>query len=201
MSLWLADRPLILASKSPIRRAMLEAAGIPVEIDPADVDERAIEAGLGAASPGDVAIGLARAKANTVAARQPGRLVVAGDQTLAIDSRRFTKPVDRDAARGQLLALRGRSHTLHSAVAVVRGGASLYEHTDMSTLTMREFSGEFLERYLDTVGPYVTASVGGYQLERIGVHLFDRIEGDFFTILGLPLMPLLAFLRREGCLA
>jgi septum formation protein len=201
MGVWLAPQPLILASKSSARRAMLEAAAIPVEVHPAGIDEREVEASLASPAPSEVAARLAAEKAREVAAAHPGRLVVAADQTLAVGSRRFTKPADRAAAREQLAALRGRNHALYSAVAVVRGGALLYQHDEMATLAMRDFSDQFLETYLDQAGAQATASVGGYQLERLGVHLFDRVEGDFFTILGLPLLPLLSFLRREGSLA
>lgn len=201
MSLWLAAKPLILASGSSARRAMLEAAAIPVEIRPAAIDERKIGQSLGPVPPAEVALRLAGEKAKAVAAGYPGRLVVGADQTLAFEAQRLTKPADRPAARSQLLALRGRRHELHSALAVVRGDELLYQHADMAWLTMRDFPAGFVEDYLDAAGSQATESVGGYQLERIGVHLFDRIEGDFFTILGMPLLPLLSFLRREGCLA
>lgn len=199
MTLWLAPAPLVLASQSAARRAMLEAAGIAVEVRVAVLDERAVER---TAAPGAdaraIAALLAREKARRVAAELPDRLVVGADQTLALAGRRFTKPADRPAAREQLLALAGRTHELCSAVAVVRGSALLYEHVDAARLTMRRFSARFLELYLETTGAAVTTSVGGYQLESIGVQLFDRIEGDHFTILGLPLLALLAYLRAGG---
>jgi septum formation protein len=201
MSLWLLPEPLVLASRSAVRRTVLEAAGIPVEVRPADVDERGIETQFGSARPEEVAALLARTKAMAVAARMAGRIVLGADQTLALDARRFSKPTDRDQAREQLLALRGRTHVLHSAVAVARDDIVLHECVAAASLTMRSFSDAFLQRYLDEAGPAVTASVGGYQLERTGVHLFDRIEGDHFTILGLPLLPLLAFFRRQGYVA
>jgi septum formation protein len=199
--MWLMGTPLVLASRSAIRRAVLEAAGIPVEVSPADVDERAIEAGAGSSSPAAVAALLACSKAAAVSARMPGRIVIGADQTLTLGRRRFSKPADRAAARQQLLALRGQSHELHSAVAVVRDEAVLYGGVEVARLTMRHFSEAFLERYLDEAGAVVTASVGGYQLEQIGVHLFERIEGDHFTILGMPILPLLAFFRRERFVA
>ena len=201
MPLWLDSRPLVLASKSASRRALLEAAGIPVEIHPADVDERGIEASAGRDDPGEVAALLARAKAKTVAAGMPGRLVLGADQTLALGSRRVSKPKDRAAAADQLRALRGNIHALHSAVALARDGAIVYEQVDTARLTMRAFSEEFLQSYLDAAGPAVTASVGAYQLEGLGVQLFERVEGDHSTILGLPLLPLLAWLRKAGLLA
>jgi septum formation protein len=200
MSLWLRSDPLVLASKSPIRRAVLEAAGIPVAVHPADIDERGIEAASGSAGPGEVAAVLAREKALAVSGQLPGRLVVGADQTLALESQRFSKPLDRSAARRQLQTLRGRTHRLHSAVAVAQDGQVVYQHVAMASLTMREFSDSFIDAYIDAAGSAVTQSVGGYQLEGIGIHLFERIDGDHFTILGLPLLSLLAFLRQEGSL-
>jgi septum formation protein len=201
LSLWLAPAPLVIASKSAARRTVLEAAGIPLEVRPADIDERGIEARSSAAAPGEVAALLAREKARAIAAGMPGRLVLGADQTLALGSRRFSKPLDRAAAREQLQALRGCTHELHSAVAVVRDGEVLYDHVEVARLTMRAFADDFLDRYIETTGAAVTASVGGYQLERTGIHLFSRIEGDHFTVLGLPLLPLLDFLRNQGLVA
>jgi septum formation protein len=200
MPLWLAPHPLVLASKSLARRAMLEAAGIPLVLVPADIDERAIETRSGPVDAGQAAVLLAREKARVVAARLGNRFVVGADQTLALGTRRFSKPPDRDAAREQLRALSGRTHELHSAVAVGRDGRVVFSHVDVARLTMRAISDRFIESYLDAVGPEVTQSVGAYQLEKEGVHLFERIEGDHFTILGMPLLALLAFLRREGFL-
>ena len=201
MPLWLAPAPLVIASKSAARRAVLEAAGIPVEIRPADIDERAIEAAAGGGDPAGVARLLACAKAKAVSAALPGRLVMGADQTLSLGGRRFSKPADRAAARAQLADLRGRTHELHSGVAVVRDGTVLFAQVDVARLTMRAFGDDFLERYLDATGDLVQTSVGGYQLERIGIQLFERVDGDHFTILGLPLLPLLAYFRREGALA
>jgi septum formation protein len=201
MPLWLADRPLVLASKSEIRRALLADAGIPVEVSPADVDERGIEERAATRDAGEIALVLARAKAHAIAARLPGRLVLGADQTLALGERRFSKPSDRAAARDQLKALRGQTHELHTAVALARDGAIVFEHREVARLTMRAFSDGFLESYLDAMGGAVMASVGGYQLEKAGVQLFERIDGDHFVILGLPLVALLAHLRRAGCLA
>jgi septum formation protein len=201
LSLWRAPAPLVIASKSAVRRAVLEAAGIPLEVHPADIDERGIEARSSAAAPGEVAALLAREKARAIAAMMPGRLVLGADQTLALGQRRFSKPADRTAAREQLQALRGRTHELHSAVAVVRGTEVLYDRVEVARLTMRAFSDDFVDRYIDTAGSAVMASVGAYQLERTGIHLFSRIEGDHFTVLGLPLLPLLDFLRIRGIVA
>jgi septum formation protein len=201
VGLWLATQPLLLASKSAARRALLEAAGVAIEIRPASIDERAIEARAGQASASEVAALLAREKAKAVAADNPDRVVVGADQTLALGERRFSKAADRAAAREQLRALRGRTHTLHSAVAVVRAGTVAFDHGDAAHLTMRAFSDTFLESYLEAVADAALASVGGYQLEGAGVQLFERVEGDHFTVLGLPLLPLLAFLRKAGLLA
>jgi septum formation protein len=199
--MWLLPAPLVLASRSDVRRAVLEAAAIPVEIIPADIDERAIEEAAGLKGPANVAMLLAHSKASAVAALMPGCTVLGADQTLALGDQRFSKPADLAAARTQLLALRGKTHELHSAVAVVRDDNLLYRTVVVARLTMRDFSEEFLDRYLEETGDAVLASVGGYQLERTGVHLFERIAGDHFTILGMPLLPLLAFFRQEGFVA
>lgn len=201
MPLWLAPQPLVLASRSAARRAMLASAGIPVELTAADIDERAVEARAGALSPTEAAQLLAREKARVVGARFGGRFVVGADQTLALGAQRFSKPADADAAREQLKALAGRSHELHSAVAVARDGRVVFTHVDTARLTMRALSDRFIDSYVEAAGADAMASVGGYQLEKLGVHLFERIEGDYFTILGMPLLPLVAFLRREGQLA
>ena len=201
MPLWLAARPLVLASKSAARRAVLEAAGVPIEVKPASIDERAIEAQASLEVAGEVAGLLAREKARAVAGDDPQRFVLGADQTLALGERRFSKASDRAGAREQLCTLRGRTHTLHSALAVVRAGTVLFEHIDAAHLTMRAFSDRFLEDYLDAVGGAATASVGGYQLEGLGVQLFERVKGDHFTVLGLPLLPLLDWLRQAGLLA
>jgi len=199
MALWIAAEPLVLASKSMSRLALLVGAGIAVEVLPADIDERGIEAK--ASDAGAAAVLLAREKSRAVAAQRPGRLVLGADQTLALGARRFSKPADRAGAADQLRALRGKTHALHSALAVMRDNEMLYEHADVARLTMRMFTDQFLEQYLDSASDTVTSSVGAYQLEKAGIQLFERIEGDYFTILGLPLLPLLDFLRREHCLA
>jgi len=201
MPLWRAHEPLVLASKSEIRRAILRDAGVPIEVQAADIDERAIEQCSAGRHAAEIAALLAREKARTVAARFPRRLVLGADQTLALGNRRFSKPSDRAGARNQLEALRGRTHELHSAIALAQGSSMLWEHRELAQLTMRAFSDQFLEAYLDAVGPALTASVGGYQLERLGIHLFERIEGDHFVILGLPLMALLQYFRQTGWLA
>jgi len=200
MPIWRADRALVLASKSAARRALLEAAGVPIDIQPADIDERGVEARAPRSGAGAAAALLAREKARAMSLAQPGRTVLGADQTLALGERRFSKAADRSAARQQLSELRGRTHSLHSAAAVVRDGVVLFECVDAAHLTMRNFSDEFLDRYLEAIGLAATASVGGYQLEGVGIQLFDRVEGDHFTVLGLPLLPLLGWLREAGML-
>jgi septum formation protein len=201
MPLWLAEEPIMLASRSKARQMLLAAAGVPVEVRPADLDERNLEAAASSRAPGAVAAHLARAKASAVAQLCPGRLTLGADQTLALGAEHFAKPADRAAARTQLRALCGRTHELHSAIALVKDENVLFEHVGRARLTMRPFSDEFLDAYLDAAGTAATASVGGYQLEGLGVQLLERVEGDYFTVLGLPLMQVLDFLRRLGCLA
>jgi septum formation protein len=196
MNLWRGE-PLVLASKSGVRRNLLEAAGIPVAIDPANIDERAIEAGNPGLGPEAAALLLAREKALAVARRRKG-MVLGADQTLALADRRFSKPVDAAAAREQLKALAGRTHALHSAAAVARDEAIVFETVSTARLTMRALSDAFLDAYLAAAGERVSQSVGAYQLEGLGVHLFDEIQGDHFTVLGLPLLPLLAYFRETG---
>jgi nucleoside triphosphate pyrophosphatase len=201
MSFWRDDQPLVLASRSVSRRTMLEAAGIPLEIFVPNLDERAVEAGAGSCSPAEVATLLAREKAKAAARLMPHRIIVAADQTLALNGRRFDKPRDRNAAHEQLMMLAGKTHQLYSAVVLARDGQVLFDGIDTANLTLRKLSGLFLDRYLDAAGDAVLACVGAYQLEKLGIHLFDRIDGDHFTILGLPLLKLLDFLRRIGSLA
>lgn len=200
MPLWLAADPLLLASKSSARRALLGAAGVPIEVKPADLDERAAEAGAPSARPDAIAAWLAREKALLVERGNPGRLVLGADQTLSLDGQRFTKPPDRTAARAQLLALRGRSHELHSAAVLAQNGTVLFETVRTARLTMRVLSEQFLDLYLDAVGSAATESVGAYQIEALGIQLFEHLDGDYFAILGLPLLEVLHFLRQHGCL-
>jgi septum formation protein len=143
---------------------------------------------------------LASAKAMAVAQRKPGRLVLGGDQILSLDGRRFAKPPDRGAARAQLRSLAGKSHELHSAIAFVQNATVLARHVSVARLTMRALSDPFIDAYLDAVGAAATTSVGAYQIEGLGVQLFERVEGDYFTILGLPLIEVLDFLRQNQCL-
>ena len=197
MVLWLAPQPLVLASKSDIRGKMLAAAGLRFDIRPSQIDERAVEDQSGVIDAAAVARHLARAKAEAVATSLPGRLILGADQTLALGAKRLRKPADRAEAAEQLRTLRGGTHELHSALALVRDEEMLFGCVDTARLTMRDFSDRFLDNYLDMAADTVMNSVGGYQLEGIGIHLFERVEGDYFTILGLPLLPLLGFLRQN----
>jgi septum formation protein len=198
MPLWTAPQPLVLASKSDIRGKILAAAGLRFGIRPGQIDERAIEQEAGVTEAKAVAQLLARAKALSASSGHFGHMVLGADQTLALDGKRYDKPETRTEAATQLRQLRGKTHALHSALALVRDGTVLFECVDTAQLTMRDFSDRFLEDYLDMVGDTALASVGAYQLEGIGVHLFKRVEGDYFTILGLPLLPLLKFFRESG---
>ena len=200
MTLWRGNNPLILASQSRARQMLLANAGIHFEAVPADIDEREVQRTSGLQAPGEIAALLAGEKARSVSVAQPGKYVVGADQTLALENRLFSKPSGGAAAAEQLRDLAGRSHQLHSAVAVARDGKILFETTDVARMTMRQLSGAEIRTYLDEAGEAVTSSVGAYQLEGLGVHLFERIEGNHFTILGLPLLPLLAFLRGERLL-
>jgi septum formation protein len=192
--------PLILASQSRARQAVLAGAGIVFEAIPAELDERAVEMESGLTSPQEVADCLARAKASAVSALYPGRYVIGADQTLALGTRRFSKPADRAAAAEQIAELAGNTHELHAAVAVVLDRQVLFSHVSTARMTMLPLSRNTIDAYLTEAGDTVLGSVGAYQLERLGVHLFERIEGDYFTILGMPLLPLLAFLRSRDCL-
>jgi septum formation protein len=165
------------------------------------VDERAVEAGAAGAPPQEIARRLAAEKAFAVSRRRPGRVVVGADQVLELDGEVLHKPTDRAAAGRQIARLSGRTHALHTAFAVALDGAIRHEGLDSARLTMRPLDAAAVERYLDFAGNAVTQSVGGYQLEGAGIHLFERVEGDHSTILGLPLLPLLAALRGMGLLA
>jgi septum formation protein len=200
MSLWCGQYPLVLASQSRTRQMLLANAGIEFEAVPADIDERAVQQASGFSAPGDIAALLAREKAAYASSRKPGRFVVGADQTLALGTRLFSKPAGRAQAAEQLRALSGQRHELHSAVAVARDGKILFEAMAIAGMTMRQLGEADIEAYLNEAGDAVTSSVGAYQLEGLGVHLFERIEGDHFTILGLPLLPLLDFLRNARLL-
>jgi septum formation protein len=197
MTIWRGKKPLILASQSRARKMLLANAGLSFEVVPADIDERGLQQASKLSGPGEIAKLLAYEKASWVSTRNAGHYVIGADQTLALGNQLFNKPEGRAAAAEQLQALSGQTHELHSAIAVALDGKIAFETVAVARLTMRPLSGEDIHRYLDEAGETVTTSVGAYQLEGLGVHLFERIEGDHFTILGLPLFPLLAFLRRE----
>jgi septum formation protein len=193
---------VILASQSRSRRRMLEAAGLAFEAIASTVDEPRLRARIEASgadcSPGAIARALAAAKAQEVSLLHPDAIVIGGDQVLALGARIFEKPPDLAAARRHLLDLRGQTHVLISAVVLAQGGTVIWEHADTARLAVREFSPEFLDRYISTAGEDVCLSVGAYQLEGLGAQLFERLDGDYFTILGLPLIALLGALRARG---
>jgi septum formation protein len=201
--LWRRDQPLILASKSWGRRLVLQQTGIPFDCMPAEIDERALEREIRAegGGPDEVALGLARAKALHISAQSPESYVLGADQVASCDGRLFGKPKDLPAAAEQLSLLAGRVHRLHSAVVLARGGIAGFETISHADLTMRPLSADFLEAYLEAVGEAALGSAGAYQIEGLGVHLFSAISGDHWTILGLPLLPVLEALRRESALA
>jgi nucleoside triphosphate pyrophosphatase len=201
MTIWRGRHPLILASQSRARQMLLTNAGIAFEAVPADIDERSVQQNSSLSAPGEIAGLLAREKACFVSSKNPGRYVVGADQTLALGNRLFSKPAGRAQAADQLRLLAGHTHELHSAVAVARDDKIVFSDVVVARMTMRRLGENEIDAYLDQAGQAVTTSVGAYQLEGLGVHLFERIEGDHFTILGLPLLPLLAFLRGEGLLS
>src|SRR5262245_36699454 len=182
--------PLILASSSKIRAQVLESAGLAFIVEPPGLDESAMRQAVSGEElllPQDVAEVLARAKAEAVSDLAQGAFVIGADQVLALGDEIYSKPDSMDTARRQLLALSGRTHHLHSAVAVAKDGEILFAHTEEASLTMRKLSPQFIGRYLTAVGDEALASVGAYQLEGQGIQLFEKIDGDYFTILGLPL--------------
>ncbi|MDQ3558989.1 MAG: Maf family protein [Pseudomonadota bacterium] len=193
---------IILASASRARQKVLANAGIGFEVVPAVLDERAAEEPLAEAGapPEDIAVALAMAKATSISENHPADLVIGADQVLEFEGKLLHKPQDMEAARRQLLSLSGGRHFLHSAVACARGGEIVWSDVETASLAMRRLEPAFVGRYLARVGPEALGSVGAYQLEGLGIQLFDKIEGDFFAILGLPLLPLLKFLRAEGLL-
>ncbi len=198
------DVTLVLASASPSRAALLHETGLQFDTQPSGVDEVAIRTALSRGDdevePIDVAEILARAKAEAVSQQNPGAWVIGADQILTFRGRIFDKPVDMDEARERLLEFRGAVHELHACVVVARDGECAWSHTDTAHMKMRDFSPEFLGRYLALAGEDILTSVGAYKLESHGVHLFSEIRGDYFTILGLPMIALLEFLRAEGVL-
>ena len=193
---------LVLASGSRFRKAMLETAGIDIDVIPPQTDERTVEKTLEGtgASPEEVAQVLAEAKAIDVSEKNPGRLVLGCDQTLSLGDELFHKPGDMEDARRHLLKLSGRTHQLNSGAVLVRDGETLWRHVGVANLTMRELDPAFIGRHLARVGPVALNSVGAYQVEGEGIQLFEKIEGDHFTIVGLPLLPLLKELRELGAI-
>ncbi|MBX9933848.1 MAG: Maf family nucleotide pyrophosphatase [Methylobacterium sp.] len=202
ISPWNPLAPLVLASTSTTRRQLLNDAGFAVECEGSGVDERALESQTNGLPPTELALALAKAKALAVAKRRPDRIVIGADQILSCEGEIFHKPQGLTDAERQIGRLSGRTHRLHSAVAVADGGVIVEGFVEEARLTMRELDRGAIRRYVEAAGAHrVTASVGGYQLEGLGIHLFARIEGDHSTILGLPLLPLLGRLRARGCLA
>ena len=191
---------LILASGSASRRAMLDAAGVTFEVAPAAIDERALEAGMGGSAPGEVARALAIAKARAVARQHPGRWVLGSDSLVSVAGRRFNKPGRRSEAADHLRFFSGKALELHSAAALVRDGEADWDCADCATLQVRVLTDAFIERYLTAEWPAVAGCVGVFRIEAQGVQLFDRIEGSHFTVLGMPLLPVLGALRERGIL-
>ena len=189
---------IILASTSNIRQTLLKQAGIVFTAVAPSCDEDALKIKLGPINPKSLAQTLALAKAESVSVAHPTAIIIGSDQTLDLHGQTLNKPHDLEDARKQLEMLRGQTHTLHSAIAIKRGENILFQTVSSAHLTMRDFSDRFLSTYLDLAGPEIHFSLGGYQLEYRGVQLFDDIDGDYFSILGLPLLPLLAFLRKIG---
>ena len=191
---------LILASKSAARRAMLEGAGVPFSIQVADVDEDAVKVNHDPADAAGLAVELARVKALAVSRHDPDAWVLGADQTLAFAGGLVSKAPSMEAARARLAALRGEGHQLHSGAALARNGQVVWSGVDTATMRMRDFSDAFLDAYLAAEGEALLASVGSYRLEGMGSQLFESVDGDYFTVLGLPLWPVLAELRRAGVL-
>ncbi len=191
---------LVLASKSASRREMLDAAGVSYESVPADLDERAIEDSLTDAKPSEVAEALSVAKAAAVAREHKGALVLGSDSLICVEGRRFDKPTSRENAREHLAFFSGKVMELHSAAALVRDDTCEWSHAEIALLHVRELSDAFIEDYLEVEWPQVGYTVGCFRIEAMGVQLFERIEGDQFTVLGMPLLPLLGALREQGVL-
>lgn len=194
--------PLILASSSPFRRMLMGNAGLYFQAIVADIDERAIEAPLerNGASPDAVALVLAKAKAKEVSDRFAGSLVIGSDQTMSLGAQVFHKPKTMADAENHLRILSGHTHRLNSAIALALNGDIIWEHVSHADLTMRELSADFIHRHLSRVGEKALSSVGAYQLEGEGIQLFSKIDGDYFTIVGLPMLPLLQQLRELGAI-
>ena len=194
--------PIVLASGSPFRKKMLEDAGLVFEVERPEIDERAVEAAVqnSGVTPEDLALILAEAKALDISLKRPGALVIGTDQTLSLEDDVLHKPKDMEEARRRLLLLSGKTHQLNSAVVVLRDGEVLWRHVGIARLTMRPLEPAFIGRHLSRVGDVALSSVGAYQIEGEGIQLFEKVEGDHFTIVGLPLLPLLAKLRELGAI-
>lgn len=192
--------PLILASKSASRKAMLDAAGVEHDAMPADVEERAIEENLRGATPGEIAEALSVAKAAAIAAAHPGRLVLGSDSLVVCGGKRFDKPESREEAAEHLGFFSGKVMELHSAAALVCDETCEWSHADVARLHVRDLSAQFIEHYLAREWPEIGYTVGCFRIEAMGVQLFERIEGDQFTVLGMPLIPVLSALREQGVL-
>lgn len=193
---------IVLASGSPFRRKMLEDAGLAFDVERPEIDERAIESAIegSGVTPEDLAAILAEAKALEVSQRRPGALVIGTDQTLSLGDAVLHKPKDMEEARRRLLALSGKTHQLNSAIVLMRDGETVWRHVGIARLTMRQLDPGFIGRHLSRVGDRALSSVGAYQVEGEGIQLFETIEGDHFTIVGLPLLPLLKTLRDIGAI-
>lgn len=198
MSFWTCDSPLILASASPGRQRVLRQTGLPFEAQAAEIDERAIEASLGNVDADIVAATLARAKALAISGSAKDRWIIGADQVASCGQRKFGKPATRDRAAEMLRFLSGRRHRLHSGVALVRSGEVIYETVAHADLEMRVLSDAFIDTYLDAMGDSALTSAGAYQVEGLGAQLFRHISGDHWTIMGLPILPLLEALRQAG---
>jgi septum formation protein len=191
---------LVLASTSPFRAAILKHAGLEFRAEGASIDERAVELPLleADATAEDIAAVLAEAKALDVSQRNPGAFVLGGDQTLSLEGKLFHKPADMEEARYHLLSFSGKTHQLWSALALVRDGETVWRHVSVAHMQVRKLTPQFIGGYLARVGDTALKSVGAYQYEGLGIQLFEKIDGDYFTIVGLPILPLLQQLRALG---
>lgn len=192
------NNKIVLASQSIHRKTLMENAGLNFTSQPADIDERTIELAIKGTgtTPKELALILASAKALDVSQKNPGAFVIGSDQTLSLNDELFHKPENMEAARRTLLKLSGQTHTLNSGVSIAKDGQTIWQHVSIAELTMRDISPEFIGRHLSQAGEQILTCVGAYQLEKEGVQLFEKIDGDFFTIVGLPMLPLLAQLRE-----
>ena len=197
----LSLQPIVLASGSASRKAMLDAAGVAFEAIPAAIDERQLESEMADAEPAEIAQALAAAKAAAVSAKHNDGIVLGSDSLVEVEGRRFDKPRSREEAAEHLRFFSGKVMTLHSAAALARDGGIIWVGTDFARLRFRELSEGFIETYLDTEWPHVSGCVGVFRIEAAGPHLFDSIVGDQFTVLGMPLLPVLAALREAGAIA